>query len=168
MAANQRRNEELIASLNQWRVPFLSTQTPAPVTPSLPAEDLIEGLIRSDSARLKLGVTAFFIVHSDQAPVVLTSVAHLDEKDVLFLKYYYMAALYLQRFWLRQFSHFGNGLLPDYFSKELSLPEPTRLHGRLGLHFLEAAMQRAASQPYDYYSPFQSLARLLQDAGRAE
>ncbi|MBI5300209.1 MAG: hypothetical protein HY877_07975 [Deltaproteobacteria bacterium] len=152
---------QAIAALNQWGVPYLST----PFTPtmgfSLELSDLLTRLIQSDSTRLKLGVTAFFLVHSEKASAVLDALPLLEEGQRQMLRYLYTAAVYLQRLWRRQLAHFGNGLLPDYFSQELGLPEPVLLHGRLGLGALEEALQGHIHEPYNYKASFDALIRLL-------
>lgn len=96
--------------------PF-APETECPLEP----HDLIVRLIQSDSARLKLGVSVFFLVHPEKAEAVLQALPSLENKMRQLLRYYYMAAVYLQRLWKNQLSRFGDISLPDYFSKELGL-----------------------------------------------
>ncbi len=159
-----RKDLEAVFSLNQWGVPFLSSPIPCENPKRLDPAELVLRLIQSSHPRLHLGVTAFFLVHSEKAPSVLQSLALLDQKSSLRLKYYYTAAAYLQRFWKSQLT-FNPSLLPDYFSKEQGLPVPTALNARLGLLAIEEALQKEMNEPYNYLARFEALARLLQQQG---
>ena len=163
----QEREIQAIAALNQWGVPFLYSPLAVGAKPSLEIHDMLERLIQSGSARLRLGVTAFFLVHSEEAPGVFPTLSLLKEERCLILKYYYTAAVYLQRLWKSQLAHWGNVSLPDYFSKELRLPDPACLHGRLGLQVLGEALCGVAHESYNYGASFEALVHILQQRGKS-
>ena len=150
-----------IATLNRWDVPFLSSPFATDTNHPLELTDLLMQLIQSDSTRLKLGVTAFFLVHPEQAAVVLETLPLLKKDFHRRLQYYYTAAVYLQRLWKSQLAGFGETQLPDYFSQELGLPSPAVLHGHIGLAFLEEALQKEANETYNYRSSFDALVQIL-------
>ncbi|MBI2981408.1 MAG: hypothetical protein HYY44_03785 [Deltaproteobacteria bacterium] len=151
-----------IATLNQWGVFYLSAPVSLKEQKPLELINLVEHLIQSDRPRLKLAVTAFFLVHPQEARIVRQVISSLGERPSLLLKYYYTAAVFLQRLWRSQLTGSVEFVwLPDYFSRELGLPEPTLLHGRIGLLSLEEALQKSAHLPYNYRASFDSLIRLL-------
>lgn len=152
-----------IATLNQWGVPFLSHPRMIENSVTLELTDLLQHLTQSHSPRLKLGITAFFLTHPEQAQVIFKVLPLLGKHSQELLKYYYTAAVYLQELWKSQLKE--RVPLSNYFSRELQLPEVTVLHGRLGLAFLEDALQRWAHEPYNYQSAFESLVRLVQYQG---
>lgn len=158
----KKEDQEAIASLQQWGVPFLSSSEPCDIAQPLDAPELVQKLIQSKSPRLKLGVTAFFLFLPHQASAVLDALAPLNEMECRLLKYYYTAAVYLQALWKSYWLSRRMALLPDYFSKELGLPNSTRLHGKWGLVALEEALQQATHASYNYISSFEALVRLLQ------
>lgn len=157
---------QAITALQQWGVPFLSAPSRACSdfhTFDLP--DLLAYLIQSASPRLKLAVTAFFIVHPEEAPAALETLSLLPENSKPLFKYYYSAALYLQSLWKTQLARFGEEWLPDYFSKELGFPGPSLLQARLGLLAVEEKLQEWIHEPYHYQASFDSLIQLLQQRG---
>lgn len=160
--SSKEKDIQAIVTLNQWGVPFLSSPFIREGISSLELTELLQQLITSQSARLKLGVTAFFLVHPEEAPIMLKALPLLKGNVQKLLKYYYMAAVYLQELWRSQLS---GTTLPDYFSQELNLPQVMILHGRLGLASLEEALQHLVQRHYNYQSAFESLARLIQDKG---
>lgn len=155
---------QAIATLNHWGVFFLSSPFILGNESPLELTELLKELIQSSSPRLKLGVTAFFLVRPDQASMVPKVFSLIVGKQAVHLfKCYYTAAVYLQRFWKSQLVVFSRKILPDYFSQELGLPPPNLLHGRFGLVALEELMQKKMKYPYNYQSSFNSLIRILQE-----
>lgn len=160
----KKEDQEAIASLQECGVPFLSSAESCDIAPSLKAPELVQRLIQSGSPRLKFGVTAFFLYLPHEAAAILEALAHLNKMECRLLKYYYTAAVYLQRLWKSYWLSQGMVLLPDYFSKELGLPSPELLHGKWGLVALEEALQQTAHASYNYISRFEALVRLLQQS----
>lgn len=156
------KEEEAIASLWLWDVHFLAAD-PSLKKP-LPPEDLLERLIGSGSGRVRLGVVAFFLRHPELAGKVHPVLSKLGDQEALLLKYYYTAAVYLQRYWETALWTKDSPALPDYFSQELGLPPPSLLHGKIGLWALEEALQGFAGQPFNYFSSFNSVAQILMQA----
>lgn len=156
-----RRRDEMLHALQQWGVPFLSgaraSEAPSPLTSC----ELIQSLIESDSERLKLAVTAFFLIRPERAADVHAVLPHLDQRGSTLLKYYYMAAAYLQVLWQTALMSPKQMLLPDYFSEALGLPPPTIPQSHMGLVALEEKFQEAVGWPYNYRSSFDALVRLL-------
>ncbi|OGS04165.1 MAG: hypothetical protein A3G41_07335 [Elusimicrobia bacterium RIFCSPLOWO2_12_FULL_59_9] len=155
------KNEEAIASLWLWDVPFIAFEGPLPPISPLPPEKLLAALIQSKSGRLRLGAIAFLLRHPEKAESVRPALTSIDEETALLLKYYYTAAVYLQRHWKSALYDRTPPMLPDYFSAELRLPPPSLLHGKIGLHALEQALQEKSAQPFDYLSQFESVVQNL-------
>ena len=120
---------------------------------------MLRQLIASESGRLRLGVTAFFLTHPEQAKVANETLKILDPRSAALLKFYYMAAVYLQLLWGKALG--ADSLLPDYFSQEQKLPKPNLQNSRLGLAALEEKLQASFGQPFNFLSRFDSLVRLL-------
>jgi hypothetical protein len=122
-------------------------------------------LIDSNSPRLNLAVTAFFLVHPEQAKQsdIFETISELSKKSQKLFKLYYTAAVYLQALWKSQLAFFGTSQMQDYFSQELKLPDPHQLHGRLGLAYLEDALQQSAPEPYHYQASFDAMIKILLD-----
>ena len=163
----QAKELQAIASLNQWGVSFLWSPFTPKIEQPLKPERLIQSLIESDSARLRLGVIAFLLVHPEEAPAIHQALSLVKENKCLLLKYYYTAAVYLQTLWKSQLTQFGSDMLPNYFSKDVGLPDPIQLHGRLGLAALEEALQQLRGEAYNYTASFEAVVRLIQQQGNS-
>jgi hypothetical protein len=150
-----------INSLHQWGVPFLLQSKKDEHLPRLDSIELIKSLIEADSERLKLSVTAFFLIHPEYASDVKKVLSCVVKKSQELLKCYYTAAVYLQILWKFSFTSTNTTMLPDYFSQELGLPAPTLIESRRGLAALEEKFQKLAGHPYNYCASFESLVRLL-------
>ena len=104
----------------------------------LPVQVLIKRIAESSDPRLRLALIALFIRHPRKSSVVPDVEELLDEPACTELKTFYMAAVYLQRFWMPRLKLYMRDipLLPDLYSKELDLPEPEDRHGKNGLYAL--------------------------------
>lgn len=158
----QEKELQALNTLEKWGVPFLSSPLAKEDLRLLELDDLLSVLIQSRAGRLRLAITAFFLVHPEKALVVFRTLSVLKKKPRLLLEFYYTAAVYLQELWKTQLAHFGTSRLPDYFSHKLELPEPAQFHGRLGLASLEEMLQQLVCEPYNYQASFESLIRLLE------
>ena len=104
----------------------------------IPVKVLIKRIAENTDPRLRLALIALFIRHPRKSSVVPDVVEQLDEPASTELKTFYMAAVYLQRFWMPRLKLYMRDfpLLPDLYSKELDLPEPEDRHGKNGLYAL--------------------------------
>ena len=104
----------------------------------LPPQVLIKQIAESADPRLRLALIALFIRLPTKSSVVPDVVERLDEPACTELKTFYMAAAYLQRFWMPRLKLYMKDfpLLPDLYSKELALPKPEDRHGKNGLYAL--------------------------------
>jgi hypothetical protein len=103
-------------------------------------------LASSPDARLREAMAALFLVHPELAPLALTAAGRLKMPHRERLVEAYVAAVYLQRLWrTRLRRHLGEQpYLPPYWIKELDVPEPDEMHGRLGLAVLSDRTRRRA------------------------
>ena len=105
---------------------------------NLPPQVLIKRIAENSDPRLRLALIALFIRHPQHAAIVSDLVGQLNEPARTELKTFYMAAVYLQRFWMPRLKLYIKDfpLLPDLYSKELFLPQPEDRHGKNGLYAL--------------------------------
>ncbi len=117
---------------------------------NLPLPVLIGRIAESADPRLRLALIALFIRHPRNSSIVPDLASRLDEPARTELKTFYMAAVYLQRYWMPRLKLYMEDfpLLPDLYSKELSLPEPEDRHGKNGLYAL--ADWHASRSPYPF------------------
>lgn len=117
---------------------------------SLPPQALIKRIAENSDPRLRLALIALFIRHPRHSAIVSDLVEQLNEPARTELKTFYMAAVYLQRFWMPRLKLYLKDfpLLPDLYSEELSLPEPEDRHGKNGLYAL--AEWHANRSPYHF------------------
>lgn len=158
----------LVAALQQWRVPFLTAPDASVVGPPMEATALIAGLIGSQSPRLHLAITAFFLVHPEEGPVLLKVLPMLRSEQGRVLKCYYMAALYLQLLWASHWRQAQKNILMDDYSYEIDGPPPITANARWGLSCVEEQLQLLMQQPYNYMASFEALARLVIQAERTD
>ena len=117
---------------------------------NLPLPTLIKRMAESADPRLRLALIALFIRHPRNYSIVPDLVGQLVDPARTELKIFYMAAVYLQRYWMPRLNLYMKEfpLLPDLYSKELSLPEPEERHGKNGLYAL--AERHASRSPYHF------------------
>ena len=116
----------------------------------LPVRVLIKRLAKSADPRLRLALIALFVRRPAESSVVPDLAMQLDEPARTELKTFYMAAVYLQRFWMPRLKLYMKDfpLLPNLYSNELALPEPEDRHGKNGLYAL--ADWHASRSPYHF------------------
>lgn len=158
------QHSELIQALQSWGVPFLLSPPHARSGTSFSSLELVRKLILSDSERMKLAITAFYLIHPECAPDVRKVMKRVSAHHASLLQYYYMVAVYLQLLWERAVSGKANNALPDFFSTSLGLPAPTLHTCRLGLSALEEKFQQLVGLPLNYLSSFDALASILRTA----
>lgn len=155
----QEKELQAMETLQHWGVPYLQPSPGAKAGTFLNTPEMLQQLITSDSGRLRLSVCAFFLVHPEEAAAVKETLGFLETRDADLLKLYYMAAVYLQWLWGKALG--SANPLPDYFSKELKLPEPGLQNSRMGLAVLEEKLQECFGQPFNFLDRFDALVRLL-------
>ena len=116
----------------------------------VPPQALIKRIVENSDPRLRLALIALFIRHPQHSAIVSDLVGQLNEPARTELKTFYTAAVYLQRFWMPRLELYMKNfpLLPDLYSKELSLPQPEDRHGKNGLYAL--ADWHASRSPYHF------------------
>lgn len=117
---------------------------------SLAPQVLIKRIAENSDPRLRLALIALFIRHPQHSKIVSDLGGQLNEPARTELKTFYMAAVYLQRFWMPRLKLYIKDfrLLPDLYSKELFLPQPEDRHGKIGLYAL--ADWHANRSPYHF------------------
>ena len=142
----------LIDNLRRYGIRFLASGDPdgnhAEIY--LSPEEIIVRLAQSADPRLRLALVPFFILHPQEAAKVNSLVDMLDEPAKTELMMFYMAAVYLQRFWKTRLQLYlpEFPLLPDSYSHVLSLPKADDRHGKSGLYAL--AERHANQSPYAF------------------
>ncbi len=125
-------------------------------------ETLIASLAGNEDARLRQALIGLFLLHPALAPLILKLRPEMNGAAEIELIAHYMAALYLQRMWRVRLAHYLPPFadLPDYFSKELSLPAPEEEYGKAGLHAL-AAWHAEHAQRANHLSEYEGVTELL-------
>lgn len=154
----------LIAALREHGVDYLSP-TDAQSDHHLDDESLIARLASHPEARFRQALIALILLKPQLAPHVSRLRDRIAKLAAEELVAHYMAAVYLQRMWRVRLGYYLSPIidLPDYFSGELSLPDPNEGHGKVGLHVL--AEWHANRSPYrcnhlsEYYGVAEGLPR---------
>ncbi len=160
--ADDADRETLVAALRERGVRYL---TPTDAVALGPIDDatLIEGLASSPDPRLRQALIALFLLQPELAPSVASLKTRLDASAATELVAHFMAAVYLQRMWrLRLDRVLGEaGELPDLFSKQYGLPDPSDGHGKPGLHALAEWHAAARGARADHLSEYEGVLELL-------
>jgi len=157
-----RDREALVAALRERGVDWLapSDASGAPI----PDEILIASLAANEDARLRQALIGLFLLRPGLAPLVLKLRPDMTPAPAeIELIAHYLAALYLQRMWRVRLTHYLPLVadLPDYFSKELSLPAPEDEYGKTGLYALAAWHTEHSPQRANHLSEYEGVANLL-------
>lgn len=145
----------LVENLKKYGIHFLaSDEVEGEAGIFLSTEELIAHLAGSKDPRLRLALVPFFILHPQTASQVPHLVEQLGDPARTELMTFYMAAVYLQRFWWTRLGLYLGDFpkLPDLYSQALSLPHADERYGKAGLYAL--ADWHASRSPY----PFNRLA----------
>lgn len=115
-------NDQLVSELWARDVRFLFAEDFCP-NPQMESADLIQLLAGSDEARLRMALIPLFLRHPELSSEVNESDEALDPKALEFLRFYYTAAVILQRKHQEDLVEiFGaQQPLPDLFSTRLSV-----------------------------------------------
>jgi hypothetical protein len=113
---------QLVSELWARDVRFLMGEQLTP-TPTLDAAHLIASLAQSKEARLRLALIPLFLRHPEFSNEVITADERLSPAGQLYLRFYYTAAVVLQKkYWNRLVKIFGGQIpLPDLFSSKLGV-----------------------------------------------
>lgn len=139
----------LVENLKKYGIRFLvSGETEDKSEIHLSTEELIVCLAKSTDPRLRLALVSFFILYPQTAHQVPHLVEKLEDPARTELIAFYMAAVYLQRFWRTRLRlYLGDSPeLPDLYSHAFSLPKADDRHGKNGLYAL--ADWHANRSPY--------------------
>jgi len=124
--------------------------------------ELIAALSRHTEPRFREALISLFIRHPEYASFVPSIAASLDTAAGEVLRYFYTAAVYLQRFWLGTLSLYMGDfqLLPDFFGQTVfHLPAPDVYYGESGLRAL-ADLQKQQTG-FEWLAVYHSVMKLL-------
>ena len=116
--------EGLVAELDLLGVSYLSRLAATHPAPVRPAEQLLAGLVRQSSARVREAVIAVLLAHPDLATSVPVALAELSTADQVTLRLFYTAAVLLQQEYADRLQALFLPRwqpLPDLFASELGL-----------------------------------------------
>jgi hypothetical protein len=152
----------LVAALRLRGVDYLSPSD-ATSNESVDDETLIASLAAHSDPRLRQALIALFLLQPHLAPLVPALRDRMEAGSRQALLAGYMAAVYLQRMWSVRLGHYLPGFpdLPDYFSRELALPEPDEGHGEFGLHALADWQNSHSPDRFNHLSEYEGVADLL-------
>jgi hypothetical protein len=132
MALSDPEEERLVAELELLGIRYLSRQTPEHAASVRPPADLLAGLIRQPSARVRTAVIAVLLSHPDLAEVLPAALERLSPPEQQTLLFFYTAAVLLQQQYAPQLqSYVGWQPLPDRFAVDLGLPSSIPIRERL-------------------------------------
>lgn len=143
--------DKLVSELWAWDVRFILGSKPDH-SPSFPPASLIAALAESHEARLQLSLIPLFLRHPEFAVHVNAAVKKTNPEYLLILKCFYSAAV-----WLEQ-KHLSRKILPDLFSKELSILPDT--NPEENLHTLAERQQELSKSRINWYGTYQHAAEI--------
>ena len=123
-----RKEEQIVGELARLGVGYLSRQGNESYSHRRSPEDLLVELVRQPSSRVRTALIALFLAHPEYAAHVSDALPRLTEREALSFKFFYTAAVFLQRRYntrLRVFLDVRWRELPDFFSVELGVSGST-------------------------------------------
>ncbi len=131
-------DDQLVSELWARDVRFLMGEQTSP-EPLIDPAMLIQALAQSEDARVRMALIPLFLRHPEFSSEVLKADEKLSTSDQLYLRFYYTAAVLLQKKYREQlFNVFGKqNRLPDLFSEKLGFSpgaDPDETLIRLGKH----------------------------------
>jgi hypothetical protein len=154
----------LVKNLERRGIRFLASDGTADEAENdLSTDELLTRLARSPDPRLRLSLIPFFILHPQTASKVPELVETLDEPTRVELMTFYMAAVYLQRFWKPRLGLYLEDFpeLPDLYSQTLSLPRADERYGKTGLYALADWQASRSPFPFNWLASYQKFIDLL-------
>jgi hypothetical protein len=159
-----RERDRLVAALGDYGIRFLVGGDGIPsALARISPDELIAKLADNSDPRLRMAITALFLVHPDWASYVRVIAKRLDHAALIELQARYMAAVYLQRMWKTRLGYYLGeyALLPDLFSTELGLPSPNEQFGKTGLYALADWHRRNSRHPFNRLGSYNKALELL-------
>ncbi len=149
--------ESLVAELRKYGVDWLAPSDAVggeAIEPSL----LVASLAAHDDSRLRAALTGLFILRPEISAVLTSALHELNPEARNELMARYMAAVYLQRLWRTRLGlHLGEFLLlPDLYSKTMSLPGPDESYGKAGLYALAEWHQKHSTVAFNRLAEYNS------------
>jgi hypothetical protein len=117
--------ERLVAELECLGIRYLSRQTAFRAEQVRLPADLLAGLIRQPSARVREAVIAVLLAHPEYAAAVPDALNRLTPVEQTTLRFFYTASVLLQQQFADELQRFVIDRwqrLPDLFSNDLGLP----------------------------------------------
>ncbi len=166
-----RERDRLVAALGEYGIRFLMGGDGIPsALARISSDELIAKLAAHQDPRLRMALTALFLLHPEWSSYVLGIAGRLNGAALIELQARYMAAVYLQRMWRTRLSYYIESPLelPDYFSAELGLPPVNERFGKPGLYALAAWHAQRSDYPYNRLASYRKALELLIGQLRAE
>ena len=152
--------DAIAVTLAAWDIPYLMAVESAEPLDLSPA-DLITLLAQSDNPRINEVIIPFFLHYPEHHQHIPHVAEQLATHHAATLKYYYTAAVYLQRFcWTTLSLYLGTfpALIDYYGQSEFKLAAPNEYFGELGLHQLSEQLHKKTG--YEWFNLFQSVLSL--------
>lgn len=116
--------ERLVGELGLLGINYLARNTSEPVTRVRAPQDLLVALVQQPSSRVRTAVIAVLLAYPRFAEAMPDAIAQVSSKDYLTLKFFYTAAVILQRKYAAELEpiigdRWNN--LPDLFGMEFNL-----------------------------------------------
>jgi len=115
------KEEELVAELAELGIRYLSRHSIAPPVQTHSPAELIADLTRQPSSRVRAALIPLFLAHPQYAAHVSEAEKSINSEQIITLKFFYTAAMLLQRKHAASFQKDGAPILPDLFSAELGI-----------------------------------------------
>ena len=162
--------EQLVSALADEGIRFLAGGDENEPRTRLAAEELIRAMAADPDPRLRLALTALFLLHPEYHAFVPDLALQLDGTAKIELQARYQAAVYLQQMWKTRLGYYLGDyqMLPDYFSRELGLPPPEERFGKTGLIALAEWHKLKSRYPFNRFGSYYKAADLLFGQLRAE
>jgi len=142
-----RSEEQIITELEGLGVRYLSRLEESGDIKARAPHDLLAELVRQPSSRVRAALIALLLARPDYAAHVPAALAHLTPEQAQIFKFFYTAAVCLQRLYGRNLKIYLGARwleLPDTFSAELGVRGPTpaaRLRALAHLHARQTGVQ---------------------------
>jgi len=116
--------DQFVTELHQLGITYLSNRPINPSPPPRSPEQILAGVIKQPTSRVRTAVIALFLLHPDYAEYIPTALRLLNENQRQLLKLFYTAAVYLQHLYQSDLiAIIGSEIvwLPDVFGEELGI-----------------------------------------------
>lgn len=127
-------NDQLVSELWARDVQFLRNRSPLLPTRLLPTAQLIASLAQSADSRVCFSLIPLFLRHPEYSAHVIEADRSIRVNSArIALRFYYTAAIFLQQKFHARINRISGkqDLLPDFFSKQLSVDPDTDPDGAL-------------------------------------